>query len=121
MDNLRQAVAKASKPFLDGVGELLGHDFTAEERLELCDELGAFMGATIFLIQQIPQGDREGHEVIEEVLGMTSPALAEAILELTGAARDAGDGELMRHIHTFFTLASMILMAQKRGKKLEEE
>lgn len=121
MDNLKQAVAKASKPFLDGVGGVLGHEFTAEERLELCGELEAFMGATIFLVRQIPDEGREGHEVIEEALDMTSPSLAQVILELTGDTRDASDEELLRHIHTFFTLASMIMMALGRGKKLEED
>ena len=121
MDIMKQAVARVSKPFLNGVGGLLGHDFTAEERLELCGELEAFMELTVLLIKAIPLGDREDHEVIEEALGVTSPALAKTILETAGDSRDASDEELARHIRVFFTFASMTLMALERGKKLKEE
>ena len=120
-DAINQAVAMASKPFLDGVSEMLGHDFTAEERLTLCGELEAFMVMTIFLMREIPAGDREGNEVVDEALGMTSPVLAKAVLDVAGDARDAADEELARHIHAFFTLAAMTMMALDRGKRLEEE
>ena len=121
MDTLKQAVAKASKPFLESVGELLGHEFTAEERLELCRELDAFMTLTVSLIKTIPLGDREGHEVVEEALGMTSPALVKAILELTGDSGGDLSGKLEANVRAFFSLASLLIMALERGKKLEEE
>ena len=45
LDAMKQAVAKASKPFPDGVSELLGHEFSAKERLALCGELAVYVRA----------------------------------------------------------------------------
>lgn len=114
VDAMKQAVAKASKPFLQGVSEVLGHEFSAEERLELCRELEAFMVLTITLLQGLPDEGREGHEIVEEALGVTSPPLERVILDTAGESGEELSGKLVPHVKAFFTLASMLMMAMDR-------
>lgn len=121
VDVVKQAVAKASKPFLDSVSEVLGHEFSAEERLELCRELEAFMVLTITLLRGLPDEGREGHEVVEEALGVTSPALERAVLETAGESGEDFSGKLVPHVQAFFTLASMLMMAMYGQNQKKEE
>lgn len=119
--DLKQAVAYASKPFLESVSETLGHGLSAGERVELCGELEQFMAATTILVREIPAKGRNGHEVVREALGLTAPALAETILEKAGDAPDGAWEALIRHITVFFTLAALCLSMAGQGERNEEE
>lgn len=112
---IAQAIAKTNVPFMHGVSEVLGHEFTAEQRISVCNELECFVVLTMTLIKFT-------HSQSSEVLKETVPPMIEALGVIIGRAiTNEEKAKLTSHVETVFALTVLVLIGQQKKEQEEQK